>query len=179
MTKLLNQNAILDEPMKQEIFERGDVLLYQKLQKHSQVFAERLDMHGRDEDIRKVLQRLAEKERRKGLDPAYLCVREVGESGNNHYHTIFFLNGNKTRSIWPLFEDANRVMNNVLGEKSDKKSGLIDLCNHNFSNGIMIRRNTYDKEAIEALSMKVSYLAKEYQKENVKGKTFFSSKVEK
>ena len=126
MTKLLNQNAILDEPMKQEIFERGDVLLYQKLQKHSQVFAERLDMHGRDEDIRKVLQRLAEKERRKGLDPAYLCVREVGESGNNHYHTIFFLNGNKTRSIWPLFEDANRVMNNVLGEKSDKKSGLIN-----------------------------------------------------
>lgn len=179
MTKLLNQNSILDEPIKQEIFERGDALLYQMLEKHSQVFAARLDIHSSDENITKILHRLSEKEKRKGLDPAYLAVREVGESGHNHFHTIFFLNGNKTRSIWPLFEDANRVMNNVLGEKSDKKSGLIDLCNHEFNNGIMIRRNTYDKDAIEALSKKVSYLAKEDQKETVKGKSYFSSQIKK
>lgn len=179
MAKVLKQNFILDEPIKQEIFERGDALLCHMLEKHSQVFAARLDIHSSDENITKILHRLSEKEKRKGLDPSYLAVRELGESGHNHFHTIFFLNGNKTRSTWPLFVDANRVMNNVLGEKSDKKSGLIDLCNHEFKNGIMIRRNTYDKDAIEALSKKVSYLAKEDQKKTVKGKSYFSSQIKK
>ena len=179
MTKILNQNEALNVELIPEIFERADELLYQKIQENSQVLAGRLDFHGRDEDVQKVIQRLVEKEKRKGLNPSYLAVREVGKSGNNHYHTIFFLNGNKTRSVWPLFEDANNAMNNRLGEKTNKKSGLIDLCNHDFENGIMIRRNSKDKAAINELSKKVSYLAKKDQKENVKGKRFFSSQLKK
>ena len=175
MTKILNKNESLNIPIKQEIFERADELLASKLKKHSKVFIERLDIHGEDKDISRILQRIMEKEKRKGLDPAYLAVREVGKSGHNHFHTVFFLNGNKTKSIWPLFEDANRVINNRLGNNPDKKSGLIDLCNHEFGNGIMIRRNYNSKEIIDKLSKKISYIAKEDQKEKVRGKTFFSS----
>ena len=179
MTKILNQNATLNIPIRQEIFERADTLLANKLEKHSKVLAGRIDAHIKDGNIQTFNQRLAEIERRKGLDPSYLTVCEVGKSGNKHFHTIFFLDGNKTRSVWSLFEDANRVMNNMIGDKSKKKSGLIDFCNHDFGNGIMINRHLNDKDSIDELSRKISYLAKEKQKENVKGKTFFSSRVEK
>lgn len=181
MTKILNQNVQVNYLIDDKIFERSDELLSHELNKHSQVLIARFDVHPvkRDIDISRFNQRLVEKEKRKGYDPLYITVPEVGESGNTHYHEIFFLNGNKIRHGWALFEDANRVLNNMLGEPPDKKTGLIHISHCKSKYEAMIRRNSIDKNIIREMSKKISYPSKVEQKDKVKGKSFFSSQIKK
>ena len=181
MTKILNPNVQVNYSMNDKIFERSDELLTQELDKYSKVLVTRFDVHSgkREFDIKKFNQRLVEKEKRKGYGPLYITVREVGESGNTHYHETFFLNGNKIRHGWALFEDANRVLNNMLGEPPDKKTGLIHISHCKSKYEAMIKRNSMDKSVIREMSKKISYPSKIEQKDNVKGKSFFSSQIKK
>ena len=61
----------------------------------------------------------------------------------------------------------------------NKEGGKIDSCNREHRNGIMILRDDPDSRNLREVQRQMSYLAKIEQKENVKGKTFFSSRIKK
>ena len=86
-----------------------------------------------------------------------------------------FLDGNVTRNTYQHFQNAERVLQNVIGPEYNA-SGLIDQCNHGHRNGIMVERNATDQTDLNEVMRQLSYLAKIDQKENVQGKTFFYSR---
>ena len=179
--KLLNPNEQMKYSMNNKIFERADALLSQALDKHSQLTITRFEVHPVKEDINimRFNQRLVEMEKRKGNDPLYMTVPEIGESGNIHFHELFILNGNKTRHGWSLLQDAKRVLKNMLGDDSDQKCGKIHLSKYDSQYEFILRRNAIDKETISELSKKINYIAKLEQKDKIKGKSFYSSQIKK
>ena len=120
-------------------------------------------------------QRFIEKEKRAGYDPLYITAREVSSLGRIHYHMALFLDGNATRNTYQHFQNAEHVLQNVIGPEYNA-SGLIDQCKHICRNGIMVERNTTDMTDLNEVLRQLSYLAKIDQKENVHGKTFFYSR---
>ena len=86
-----------------------------------------------------------------------------------------FLDGNVTRSTYPHFQNAEHVLQNIIGSEYSA-SGLVDQCNHGHRNGIMIERNAINQFDLDEVLRQLSYLAKIDQKENVQGKTFFYSR---
>ena len=89
-----------------------------------------------------------------------------------------FLDGNKTMRTYEHFQNAETVLQNVVGEEYSVK-GLIDRCDRGHRNGIMIHRNNPNQYDLNEVHRQLSYLAKEDQKEGVKGKTFFTSRIHK
>lgn len=148
--------------------------------KHSRVFVMRLDVHLPQEiDQGRIMtfnQRFIEKEKIAGYDPLYIMVREVSTMKHTHYHMALFLDGNVTRNTYQHFQNAEHVLQNVIGPEYNA-SGLIDQCNHGHRNGIMIERNATDQTDLDEVLRQLSYLAKIDQKENVQGKTFFYSRT--
>ena len=179
--KLLNPNEQMKYSMNNKIFERADALLSQALDKHSQLTITRFEVHPVKEDINimRFNQRLVEMEKRKGNDPLYMTVPEIGESGNIHFHELFILNGNKTRHGWSLLQDAKRVLKNMLGDDPDQKCGKIHLSKYDSQYEFILRRNAIDKDTISELSKKINYIAKLEQKDKIKGKSFYSSQIKK
>ena len=90
----------------------------------------------------------------------------------------WFLNGQKTWKTFERFREADIVLQKVIGPEYDAK-GLIDHCDDGHRNGIMIHRNDPDPTNLNEVQRQLSYLAKTAQKENVKGKTFFTSRIRK
>lgn len=177
---ILNQEEVLNIPLKNNILQAVDETLSEALQKHNKVFVMRMDIHFpqkvENKMIARFTRRFNERERRHGYDPKHITVKEISDSGRIHFHMALFLDGNKTQSIKPHIDNANTVMNNILKGECDNTKGLIDSCSHGHNNGIMIKRESEDYIKINELSRQLSYLAKEDQKENIKGKTFFYSK---
>lgn len=173
----------LDKPMNKHILIALDNLLDDYIRHHSKTFVMRLDVHlpkeMQQDKIRDFNHRFIEKEKNAGYDPKYAMAREVSRKGNTHYHMALFLNGNKTKSIYWHIKNAEAVLQNIVGEEK-KDEAWIERCDKNknkLKNGILIRRNDPDRKKREDVERQISYLAKTEQKEGIKGKTFFSSRI--
>ena len=172
----------LNKPMNKHILFALDNLLDDYISHHSKTFVMRLDVHlPKEMQQDKILHfnhRFIEKEKNAGYDPKYAMAREVSRKGNTHYHMALFLNGNKTKSIYWHIKNAEKVLQNVVGkEMIDQKKAWIERCDKTFKNGILIRRNDPDRKDRMEVERQISYLAKTEQKEGVKGKTFFTSRI--
>ena len=175
----------LNKPMNKHILFALDNLLDDYISHHSKTFVMRLDVHlpkeMQQEKILHFNHRFIEKEKNAGYDPKYAMAREVSRKGNTHYHMALFLNGNKTKSIYWHIKNAEAVLQNVVGkEMIDQKKAWIERCDKNknkLKNGILIRRNDPDRKNRMEVERQISYLAKTEQKEGVKGKTFFTSRI--
>ena len=145
---------------------------------HSTMLTMRMDVHlpeGTDQSrIMAFNHRFIESQKNKGYDPAYVMVREVSDEDKTHYHMALFLNGQKIQSPYYVFKDAERILFNVAGP-----GGVINQCNIGHRNGIMVKRDDPDPRNLQESQRQSSYLAKTDQKENVKGKTFFTSRIKK
>ena len=123
-------------------------------------------------------QRYAETERNAGYDLEYIAARELSRDGRVHYHMAIFVDGNKTEKTFKHFQNAEKVLQRIIGPEHDAR-GLIDYCDHGHENGILIKRNDSNQKSLQDVYRQISYLAKEAQKENVKGKRFFTSRFKK
>ena len=101
-------------------------------------------------------------------------VREISKEGKIHYHMVLLLNGQKVQSTYYVFKDMERILNNVAGP-----GGSINHCDNGHRNGIMVKRDDPDPKNMNEFKRQCSYVAKTEQKANVKGKTFFSSRIKK
>ena len=148
------------------------------MDRQSKTFAMRGDVHlpeGSDQSlIMKVNHRFIESQRNKGYDPAYIMVREISKEGKIHYHMVLLLNGQKVQSTYYVFKDMERILNNVAGP-----GGSINHCDNGHRNGIMVKRDDPDPKNMNEFKRQCSYVAKTEQKANVKGKTYFSSRIKK
>ena len=168
----------LNMPMNKKILKTTDNLIDDFFDRHSKLFGMRQDVHlpeGSDQSlIMKVNHRFIESQRNKGYDPAYIMVREISKEGKIHYHMVLLLNGQKVQSTYYVFKDMERILNNVAGP-----GGSINHCDNGHRNGIMVKRDDPDPHNLEEVQRQMSYLAKKEQKSNVKGKTFFTSRIKK
>ena len=168
----------LNMPMNKKILKTTDNLIDDFFDRHSKLFGMRQDVHlpeGSDQSlIMKVNHRFIESQRNKGYDPAYIMVREISKEGKIHYHMVLLLNGQKVQSTYYVFKDMERILNNVAGP-----GGSINHCDDKGKNGIMIKRDDPDPRNLQEVQRQFSYLAKIEQKDNVKGKTYFSSRIKK
>ena len=183
MKKYIHSYHTLNKPMYKRILKAIDNVMNDYMDRHGKVYAMRLDVHLPQETDQKMIMvfnhRFIEIEKNQGYDPAYVMAREIGEEdGNIHHHMALFLNGQKTESIYPHLDNAKTVLQRIrLAE--NKEGGKIDSCNREHRNGIMILRDDPDSRNLREVQRQMSYLAKIEQKENVKGKTFFSSRIKK
>jgi len=178
--KTINQPNSLNIPMNDRILEAGKSVLANSLQKHNKVFVQRIDirlpLEFQQKGIIPFNKRFIEKEKNAGYDPKYIIVRELSKNKNIHYHMTLFLDGNKTENTYQHFKNAETVLQNVIGKENNIK-GLIDRCDRGHRNGIMLERNATDQTNLNEVQRQLSYLAKRDQKQNVKGKTFFTSRL--
>ena len=167
----------LNMPMEQRILNATANVMNDYMRRRSKMWVQRIDVilpEGMDQKMISIFnQRFKECEKKQGFDPAYVMVREVSSQGRTHYHMALFLNGQKTMHVQQHFDNAQRILNNVA------PGGHIDYCNDGHRNGIMIKRNDPNPENLTEVQRPVSYLAKTHQKDGVKGKTFFSSRIKK
>lgn len=178
MKKYTPSYHTLNMPMHGKILKAFDNVMDDYFEQHSKVFTMRGDVHlpeGSDQKlIMKVNHRFIESQKNKGHDPAYVMVREVSDEGKIHYHMVLFLNGHKVKSTYYVFKDWERILDNVAGP-----GGSINHCDNGHRNGIMIKRDDPDPRNLQEVQRQASYLAKTEQKENVKGKTYFTSRIHK
>ncbi len=178
----MNNINTLNIPMNDKILKAGMTVLDHALQKHNKVFVQRVDvrlpLELQQKGIIRFNKRFIEKERNAGYDPDYIIVRELSRNKKIHYHMALFLDGNKTMRTYEHFQNAETVLQNVIGKGNNIK-GLIDRCDRGHRNGIMIHRNNPNQDDLKEIQRQLSYLAKEEQKKGVKGKTFFSSRIKK
>ena len=181
MNKSLTRMNTLNKPMNETIVNKLNFLLNDYMERHCKTFVMRLDIHlpkeMQQDKIVPFNHRFIEKEKIAGYDPAYATARELSTSGNIHYHMALFLNGNKTKSIFNHIKNAEVVLQNVVGkEMIDQKKAWIESCNKKGRNGIMLNRRDLNIHDLLEVQRQISYLAKIEQKENVHGKTYFTSK---
>lgn len=153
-----------------------ETLITDMTKKHSKVLFIRFDVrfpqairYPSDNDIfSQFIARFIKKQQRRGLDPAYLWVREQDSSINHHYHCILLLNGHKVNKGYPILLGADALWSQTLGTQ---QQGLVHFCNRAFDgsaqpNGLMIRRDKLAKEGVEEQCLDWgSYLAKKYSKD--------------
>lgn len=172
----------LNLPMIDSIWETCKKCTNTYVEGHSKTFEFRMDVHLPQEMPIKTIsvftQRYAETERNAGYDFEYIAAREISHNGQVHYHLACFVDGNKTEKTYKHFQNAEKVLQRVIGPEHDAK-GLIDHCNHKNDNGILIKRNDSNQKNLQDAYRQISYLAKEAQKENVKGKRVFTSRFKK
>jgi len=183
MKKYTPSYHTLNLTMNGKILQAIDNVMDVYMGRHSKMFAMRLDVHlpvGTDQKIIMAFNhRFIEKEKNQGYDPAYVMTREIGEKeGNMHYHMALFLNGQKTESIKTHLDNAWKVLENIRCAEN-KEGGKIDPCNERRRNGIMVKRDDPDPRNLQAVQQQMSYIAKAGQKANVKGKTYFTSRIKK
>lgn len=149
------------------------------LSRHNKIYALRYDVQfpndlvaGDDSNtvFRRFQSDFIKKESRAGFDPSYVAVREQKGDAPPHYHGLLICNGNKTQSIVKHIDNANIVMNDMLGRGINDKSrsGYINECTKDARgnpqrNGTIIRRN--DLTALNEVFRQGSYLAKNVQKD--------------
>lgn len=179
-----------DTSMRQDILSRIDAMHDYMTEKHNKVFSARFDVRfpasypSSEADIEKKIstfsRRLKEHYDNRGIDLAYLWVREQVSSTHPHYHFSVLVDGVKVQSTYGLHQQAERAWKNALKTDQD---GLIDHCNHSRDgrtslNGTMIRRASSKANGDELKGQQVqfekninyskdmaSYLAKAYSKD--------------
>ena len=178
----MRQINTLDIPMNEKILDAVLSVFDYALQRHNKVLVQRLDVRFplelQQEAIRRFNKRFIEKEKNAGYDQNYIVVRELSKNKNTHYHMALFLDGNKTENTYQHFKNAETVLQKVIGP-GYSINGLIDKCDRGHRNGITINRNNPNQDDLDEVHGQLSYLAKEYEKKGVKGKTFFTSRIHK
>lgn len=155
-----------DYPVIPQIQEKATQLFDSYQRRHSRVLSVREDIryptdYGPvydNEDIAKTMAKVAQTFARKGLDPAYIWVREQDTSEHPHYHCLFFLDGQKTRSAQMVYDITERHWQNTIGTDS---KGLVHYCNGTpeqpHENGEVISRSQGRPEYVDR---QISYMAK-------------------
>ena len=168
----------LNKTMNGKILKAIDNVMDDYMDRHSKMFAMRLDVHlpeGTDQSKIMIFNhRFIEKEKNQGYDPAYVMVREVSDEGKTHYHMALLLNGQKVQSTYNVFKDAERILFNAAGP-----GGVIHHCDIGHRNGITVKRDDPDTRNLQEVCRQFSYEAKTDQKSNVKGKSYFTSRIKK
>lgn len=159
-----------DYPVIPQIQEKATQLFDDYQQRHSRVLSVREDIHYPEEfgpvsgndDIVKTMAKVVQTFARKGLDPAYIWVREQEKSEHPHYHCLVLLNGQKTRSASMVYDVTERHWQNTIGTES---KGLVHHCNgtreHPHENGEVISRSQGRPEYV---NRQISYIAKPTEK---------------
>ena len=174
----------LDIPMNEKALTVFNKALNYALGKHSKLLVVREDVSFPKKMPNEMVQelimpynrKLREKWKNDGYDPVYIAAREINSEGRVHYHEAWFLNGHKTWKTYERFKESEQVLQRVIGPEYNAK-GLIDHCDNGHRNGIMVKRDNPDPTDLYEVQQQISYLAKIKQKDNVKGKTFFTSRI--
>lgn len=153
-------------PVIPQIQEKATQLFDAYQQRHSKVLSVRLDIHyptnydtaHGNEDIAKTMAKVVQTFARRGLDPAYIWVREQDTSEHPHYHCQLFLDGQKTRSAQMVYDVTERHWQNTIGTDS---KGLVHHCNGTqeqpLENGEVISRSDGRPEYVDR---QIGYIAK-------------------
>lgn len=180
-----NQSSQSTYPVMPKLNQKAQELLENYKDRHSKVLAIRFDLRYPDKsqqhkgepkqtelatnkeemstmdngDICKTISALNKYYKRKGLDPAYLWVREQKTSEAQHYHTMLLLNGHKAQNPYGVFSKAEALWQKTIG--SDEP-GLIHHCNTNpdgsyRKNGEVFCRS---KGVPEHVQRQISYMVK-------------------
>lgn len=185
----INQGATNGKGCRKDILDRYREELFGMLQDHSKVMQIRFDLRypadgSVPHDPQKVY-RFTENIKRKMkrsqyagghcADPRLIKVQEQDTSSNPHFHCTLLVNGNALQSylsvlknvVDPLWKQALQT----------DRNGLVDYCDNNGENGIMIRRGSSDmQQQIEKCIYQASYMAKVNTKENNPKGTWSSSR---
>ncbi len=176
--EFLSTASVLNIPMNKKILKASFKLMNNYINEHAKTLVIREDIHlpegTEQEAIIRINKRYIEKEKNAGYAPAHIVAREISSKGKVHYHMVLFVNGEKTESTYPHFENMKKVIQNTVGP-----GGSVHYCNDGHRNGIMIHRDNPDLTDLHEAQRQVSYLAKTDQKEGVKGKTFFTSRIKR
>lgn len=140
-------------------------------QSHSKTFLVRADIRYPGEyplvttnfHIQRCMAKVSQYLQRHGYQPVYIWVREQNGSVHPHYHCLFLLNGQKTRSAGLVYDTLARFWNNTIGSERD---GLIHRCEitveeNPFHYGQMIYRDEGIPPNVYGI---VDYLAKDATK---------------
>ena len=119
-------------------------------------------------DMSALMKLLIQQCSRNGVSPAYFWVREQSlRSGNQHYHCMLLLDGNKTCRYYPYIKSAEEIWGRILDV--DPK-GLIHYCDRDpdgnrQANGIILRSDDpYYEDKIDTVVRQAMYLAKVHTK---------------
>lgn len=93
------------------------------------------------------------------VDPQILWTEEINSSTAPHYHFLLLANGNAKNNYKELLKNTvNPLWKNTINSDND---GLVDYCDKNGPNGLMITRSSPDVlTQINRCSYQASYLAK-------------------
>ena len=180
-----NQSSQSTYPVMPKLNQKAQELLENYTERHSKVLAIRFDLRYPDKyqqhkgdpnqtelatdkeemstmdngDICKTISALNKYFGRKGLDPAYLWVREQKTSEAHHYHAMLLLNGHKTQNPYEAFSKAEALWQKTIGSE---QKGLIHYCNKNpdgsyRKNGEVFRRSEGIPEHVQR---QISYMVK-------------------
>lgn len=177
--KSINTNQEKDQSCIEEILTPINAHLGDMLKKHSQVLTVRFDLrtpNGAEELNNKRVGRIFEnmeraierKEYAGGHNPdtRLIGVQENHGSGS-HYHCAAMVNGNAIQNPYTIYKTAERYLAKALGIPQEKTQGLVDYCDSQGENGIIIKRGSpNEKKQVNAVMHQLSYLAKERGKEN-------------
>jgi len=165
---MLNSKNETKYPVIELIHELSLHLISYYLSKHSKMLPVRFDVHYpsnitvrlNNTDISRCTAKVILKFKRKGLDPAYIWVREQNESHNPHYHFLMILNGHKSQSAYLIFNTFEKLWASTLKIVSAK--GLIHYClvnkrNIPHTNGKLVKRS---EGVPEYVRRQISYMAK-------------------
>ena len=173
----INTNKEKKQGCIEDILECIESSLDYMLEKHSKVLSIRFDVRYPKDDItcdkNKIynfnynFKRILNRERIEGghrTDPVLISVPEQHHEDHKHFHYLLLVNGNAHRSTTNIHKKANSLWKNMNNSTED---GLVDFCNKNGDNGIMIDKNSEDfEDQYNRAFYQASYLAKTTGKEH-------------
>ena len=173
----INTNREKNQGCDEKILEIIESSFNSILEKHSKIFCLRFDVRYPKDDIlydkNKIydfnynLKRSLKREKIQGghrVDPILLSVAEKHNEDHSHYHYFLLVNGNSHRRTTQIHEKANSLWSKM---NNSNEVGLVDFCNKNGKNGIMIDKNSDDfEQKYNEAFYQASYLAKIRGKEH-------------
>lgn len=174
----INTNEEKNQSCYTEIIDKHHAQLEDMTQKHSKVMQVRFDLRYPQNstveptpqhlhDFNYNLQRKLKREKHSGghqVDPRVLVTTEKHGSEHPHIHGVLLVNANAKQNYYPLIQEVEKQWKTAL--KTDV-AGLVDYCDKNGKNGMIINRNSEDYEKTRhELSHQASYLAKTRGKDN-------------
>lgn len=172
-SKEKNQNCI------EEILKPINAHLEDMREKHNKVMVTRFDLHtskGMEDFTNKGVGRIFEnmgralkrKEYAGGHnpDPRFIGVAE-NNGHSTHFHCVAIVNGNAIQNPYTIFNEAERCLANALDIPQEEAQKLVNHCDKNGKNGIMIKNSSpNEEEQVNVVMHQASYLAKERSKED-------------
>ncbi len=184
----INTNEEKKEGVYTDVVDRHHAHMEDMVLKHSKVMQVRFDLrYPHDgsvtpdnkhlQDFNYNLTRKLHREKPIGghaVDPRIINVKEQhGDNQHPHIHNVLLVNGNAKQNPLGVLKQVEKMWATAI--KSDAP-GLVDYCDKNGANGLMVNRNSDNfQEQLEACSYQASYLAKERGKEHRAKGTWLAS----